>query len=334
MPFLVLPENRFAHTAVEALASAAAQERHAPVFLHGPSGSGKTLLVKHAAALFRRHHRHAVVLIVNSAEFSFQRGTSAELKQLETVDSAAGPALIVFEDVQSLEGRTDAQRRLLAAGDELLSAGCRVIWTATRPPGELRGFLPRLSSRFRAGVLAGLRNPGLNSRARLLETLAHAEKSPIGTNVAEYLAGHLRNESPGELRAVLHQLEALARHRKSAVDLELAREYLTHDMVLPEPGLPQITRAVAREFGITVAALCSQKQQRGLVIPRQVAMYLARALTSLSIKQIGRHFGRRSHTTVLHACKRMQVLLSSRPDLQRTVRQIQLGLGRPDNTED
>jgi chromosomal replication initiator protein len=334
MPFLVLSENRFAHTAVETLVSSAAQERHAPIYLYGPSGSGKTLLLKQAAALFRRSHRQAVASMVNAAEFSYPRGTSAELRQLESIDQSTGEVLVVFEDIQSLEGRSEAQRRLLAAGDELLGTGCRLIWTATKAPGELRGFLTRLRNRFRSGVLAGIKNPGRSSRGRLLEEFAATEKVPIGRDVVEFLARHSKNESPGELRAALHQVLALSRQRKSDVTVELARQSVHQDACLPEPGLPQITRQVAREFGIAVAALCSEKRQRDLLVPRQVAMYLARTLTSASVKRIGRHFGGRSHTTVLHACDRVAEMLRTQADLRHRLRQIQAGLGRSNNTDD
>lgn len=333
MPFLVLPENRFAHTAVEALVSAADQARHAPVFLHGPSGSGKTLLVKQAAAAFRRNHRNSVVLIVNAADFASQRDAAPDCIPWETIE-AADATLIVFEDVQSLEGRTDSQRRMLAAGDELLGSGGRVIWTATQPPGELRGFLGRLTSRFRAGVLAPLKNPGRASRLHLLEQFAADQKARLPDDALRILAERLKNATPSELQAALKQLKALSRHAHREIDVEMVQRHLADDVPLPEPSIEQITRQVARQFGVTVAAIRSQKRARELVIPRQIAMFLARRQTNRPVKQIGWYFGRRSHTTVLHACARISRLVPEQPDLQNHLTRIQTALGRQNTTDD
>jgi chromosomal replication initiator protein len=322
LPFLVLPENRFAHTAI-----IASDETAQAVFLYGPSGVGKTELATQAVEALLDRLPQSRVQHLTASQFAAEFAEASTNKTIPLFQSLTRQVdLLVIEDIHALEGRPETQTQLLSLTNELLSSDCRVIWTSHKSPGELKQFLPRLISRFRGGVLAALRLPGPESRRKLIEHFARTRHFNISPAALKLLADELA-VSPRELLSALQRLTALARHDRRPVDSDLVRKFLAHDAPPQKLKIDDICRAVARQFGTTATELRSQKRSRSAALPRQCAMLLSRELTASSLERIGRFFGGRDHSTVVHACQRVLELVESEPDLRTHLNQIRHSLG-------
>lgn len=325
VPLLVLPENRFAFEAISAIGAGGP-----PIFLYGPSGIGKSHLARYAVREYLARHPQARVQHLTAGDFATEFAEAAARGTIPLFQAATREFdLFVLEDLQALAGRTETQIQLLALYNELHAAGAQIVWTSSAAPGELPQFLRKLVSRFRAGVLACLRPPGPASRERLLAHFASHRQVPLPPEAARALAAGLA-VSPRELWAALGQLQALARHERRPVDRDLVELYLQRDVAMPRPRLEDIARAVARQFGVTVGELRSRKQSRQFVLPRQCAMFLARRLTDSSLEKIGKFFGQRDHSTVIHGCRQLARLVPQQADLRLALSQIESTLGIAD----
>jgi chromosomal replication initiator protein len=321
-PFLVLPENEFARAALDGFDGSAQT-----VFLYGPSGVGKSRLAQSAVDAFSTRSPGTRIQFFTASQFAAEFAEASVNKTIPLFQSLTRQLdLFVLEDLQALEGRPETQTQLLSLINELVPTGCRILWTSRKSPGELAQFQPKLISRFRAGILAPVRMPAAASRRRLLEHFARVEQIPITPAAVRLLADGL-SVSPRELLSVLHRLTALARHDRVPVDPDLVRKFLAHDPPPLTLTLDDICRAVARQFGTTLAELRSRKRARSAALPRQCAMYLARELTTASLQRIGAFFGKRDHSTVIHACQRVSVLIERESDLTARLNQIRHALG-------
>lgn len=322
VPFLVLPENRFAFEAISSIGEGTPR----PVFLYGPSGIGKTHLLRHAARLFHSRRPGARVQQLTSGELAAEFAEAASRGTIPLFQSAMRDFdLFILEDLPLLERRTETQVQLLALCDDLTAAGCQMVWTSRSTPGEMGGFLRKLLSRFRAGVLAQMQPLAVESRMRLLEHFAASRHLVLPAEGISLLARALP-VSPRELWAVLAQLETLSRQQRRPLDSDLVRRFLRQDVVPQKPSLNAICRAVARQFGISIGQLRSRRRSRGIVLPRQCAMLLARQLSGHSLEQIGEYFGGRDHSTVIHACRRLTGLIPYEAELRLNLAQIEAGL--------
>jgi chromosomal replication initiator protein len=235
--------------------------------------------------------------------------------------------------VQVLDHRPETQVQLLALCNDLTAADCQIIWTSRNSPGELAGFPRKLVSRFRAGVLAALQAPELQSRVDLLKHFSEVQRLAIDTESAELLAEGLA-VSPRELWAAVTEVGAFSKQERRAVDSDLVRRFLRQEVAPARLRLDDICRAVARQFGISMSQLRSRKQSRGVVLPRQCAMLLSRKLSGRSFEQIGRYFGGRDHSTVIHACRRLKGLIPQEADLRLNLSQIEASLTATEQAHD
>jgi len=326
VPFLVLPENRFAFEALTSIG----EEPTRPIYLYGPSGTGKTHLVRHGIRKFVSRNPQARVQNVTAAEFAAEFAAASSRKSIRLFQAATRDfELVVIEDLQTLDRSRETQIQLLALCDELAASGCQVVWTSRNAAGELTQFSRKLVSRFRAGVTARIRQPGPGSRQQLLEHFALSRQIALPAEAAQKLAAGLA-VSPRELWAVLTQVDAIAQHHRRPVDSDLVRRFLRHEVLAPQPRLEDVCRAVARQFGVKPAQLRSRQQSRAAVLPRQCAMLIARQLSGRSLKQIGRFFGNRDHSTVIHACRRLKSQAPYDAELRLNLAQIEALLGAPD----
>jgi chromosomal replication initiator protein len=200
-----------------------------------------------------------------------------------------------------------------------------MIWTSRNSPGEMSGIDKKLLSRFRGGVVAHLRPVGLESRIRLLSHFAMMQQLNLPVEAAEILAAGME-VSPRELWAFVGRLDAQSRQYRRPVDSDLVRRFLQHEVAPLKPRLDDICRAVARQFGISIHVLRSRRQSRGVVLPRQCAMLLARQFSDRSLEQIGHYFGGRDHSTVIHACRRLARLIPHEAELRQNLSQIETAL--------
>jgi len=317
--FIVLPENRFAYTAIV--------ERSPCVFLYGPSGVGKSHLARIAVEQMLRQQPSAPIQSLNASGFAAEFAGAADAGTIaEFQKSYRRLDLLVLEDIHALESRGETQQQLLAVVNELTSRGCMLVWTCPKSPGELVDFLPKLVSRFRAGVMAHLRLPDAEGRRELVSYFAKTSQVSVSEDVVSLIATELPY-SPRELQAFISRIDADLRGRKRPVNSDTVRKLLRHEVHAPELTMVEITRAVARYFGVSAAKIRSASRSRQLVLPRQCAMLLARDLTGKSLAQIGHFFGDRDHSTVVHACRRLQELLASDAESRSHLSQLRTALG-------
>ncbi len=233
--------------------------------------------------------------------------------------------LLVLEDLAALQGRLPAQRMLIAILDELKRTGRRALVTCATRPGGLEKMLPRLINRLRGGLCVPLELLGRASRLGFAKHVAASRQIPLSSQAANMLAEE-GPETPRELLAALVNLELRARQGLPESDDCLMRAHLKSTHPAREVPLLQIAAAVADFFKVPASQLRTKDRPKRSILPRQIAMLLARELSGRPAGQIAQFFGRKNHTTVVHACRRTRILLTSDPALGREVERMQARL--------
>ncbi len=325
--FLAGPENRLALAAVRAVLANKHPEYN-PVVFYGPSGTGKSHLAHGLArACGGRRRRRDSLICTTAADFARALVDAIETQAMDDFRSRYRQAsLLVVEDVSHLAGKEAAQRELLYTVDAMVAAGRWMVVTSRMAPGQMQEMLPGLRYRLTAGLTVPLAPPGPDARLAILRELAAARGLDMPAAVIRILADGMNGTVP-ELLGALMELEMWEQMEASTVDTEAARRYLTQRDGAHQPALKRIALLTARSFSLKVADLRSSSRRRAVVTARGVAMYLARQLTHNSLQQIGRYFGGRDHTTVLHGCRQMERRLRTEPTIQETVEQLRTKLG-------
>jgi chromosomal replication initiator protein len=327
--FVAMPENQRALLAVrhvaERLVSKLTQTEAASLLLHGPSGTGKTHLVQALVAEVTRRCRDLVVCLLPAADWfqPGQPGWFAEAEQPEPVEQAKGCDLLVVENLQHLHPL--AVEPLVQVFDYLHARNKPMVFTANAAPQRLARRGERLASRLTNRLAGGLVVPtaplGASGRFTLLQTLAQRRQLAVPTAVLRWLADHLGGGAR-QLEGAVARLETLARADRQPLDLAAAQSHFQEDIALSQPTIDRIAVRVGGYFDVELRQLLSARRHREVVVPRQIGMYLARQLTRLSLEQIGAYFGGRDHTTVLHACRKVEVVIEQDAVLSGAVHEI------------
>ncbi len=322
--WVTTPENRFARVAVRRVADcvAAGRRRRAvnPLFLHGPAGTGKTHLVNALAAVVTQRCPDLIACLLPATDCRPESPREPE----EWPTAAKECDLLVIEDVQHLPGR--AVEALVGVIDDRRARGRQMVFTGSQGPGQLTRLPDRLTSRFACGLVVGLEPLAVASRLAFLEDRARRRRLDVGPDVLPWLAEHVGG-SARQLEGAVKRLEALTRLQAQVLDLAAVAEAFRDDAEAARPSMERIIERVGRYFRVEPGQLCSRQRGRNALLPRQVGMYLARMLTPLSLVQIGAHFGGRDHSTVLHACRKVEQALTRDSALSGAVRQLHADLG-------
>jgi chromosomal replication initiator protein len=312
--FVIGDGNRFPHAAAVAVAEAPARAYN-PLFIYGDSGLGKTHLLHAVGHDALNLHPSMRVRYVNSEEFTnefinaIRDDRQADFrKRYREVD------LLLVDDIQFLENKERTQEEFFHTFNDLHGNSKQIVISSDRPPKQLATLEDRLRSRFEWGLITDVSPPDLETRIAILSKKAAADALPVPREALEYIATHIERNIR-ELEGALIRVAAFASLNKSAVDLALA-EVVLKDLI-PDAADPEITAAgimsaTASYFGVTMEDLCGSSRSRSLVTARQIAMYLCRELTDLSLPKIGTHFGGRDHTTVIHADRKIRGLMAER----------------------
>ncbi|GGE57890.1 hypothetical protein GCM10011401_00770 [Nesterenkonia cremea] len=312
--FVIGSSNRFAHAAANAVAEAPAKAYN-PLFIYGDSGLGKTHLLHAIGHYAQRLYSGIRVRYVNSEEFtndfinSIRDDEGASFKSLyRNVD------VLLLDDIQFLADKERTVEEFFHTFNTLYNNNKQVVITSDLPPKQLSGFEERLRSRFEWGLITDIQPPDLETRIAILRKKATAENFSCPDDVLEYIASKI-STNIRELEGALIRVTAYASLNKQDVDLQLAEQVmrdLISDDNAQEITADQIIDATAEYYNFTVDDLMSKSRNRTLVTARQIAMYLLRELTEMSLPKIGQALGGRDHTTVIYAERKIRELMAER----------------------
>ncbi|MGC4744938.1 chromosomal replication initiator protein DnaA [Micromonospora sp. DT201] len=322
--FVIGSSNRFAHAASVAVAESPAKAYN-PLFIYGHSGLGKTHLL-HAIGHYATTLGNArSVRYVSTEEFTNDfinslrdDKTSAFQRRYRDVD------ILLIDDIQFLENRERTQEEFFHTFNTLHNANKQIVITSDRSPRQLATLEDRMRTRFEWGLLADIQPPDLETRIAILQKKAAQERMYAPPDVLEFIASRVSN-SIRELEGALIRVTAFASLTRSTVELSLAEEVLRDfmpDGAGPEINADQIMASTADYFGVSLEDLRGQSRSRVLVNARQVAMYLCRELTELSLPRIGQAFGGRDHTTVMHADRKIRQQMAERRSLYNQIAEL------------
>lgn len=322
--FLLLPENRAAHQAVQhvvaRVASRRAEKVPHPLFLHGPVGCGKSLLVAVLLGELTRRCPALAARVLAPDEFeALARGVEEEGESLRTVRQTD---VLVLEDLQHLA--TTAAPGLCRVLDYRGVRALPTVCTATAGPAYLRQLPRRAAGRLAAGLVVALAPLGPGSRLTFLREKAQQRQLAVHPEVLAWLAEHLTGGGR-QLDGALARLELLARLHPR-LDVSLVAEQFREQVDASRATVERIAQRVGAHFQVEPAELQSRQRFPKVVLPRQVSMYLARQLTGLSLGQIGHWFGGRDHSTVLYACRKVEQALTRDAVLSGTMQQLEADL--------
>jgi chromosomal replication initiator protein len=322
--FVIGASNRFAHAAAVAVAEAPAKAYN-PLFIYGESGLGKTHLLHAIGAYAKELYGSVRVRYVSSEEFTNDfinsiRDDKASAFQRRYRDLD----VLLVDDIQFLENKERTQEEFFHTFNTLYNANKQIVISSDRPPKQLTTLEDRLRSRFEWGLITDIQPPELETRIAILRKKAAQDKLNAPDDVLEYIASKI-STNIRELEGALIRVTAFASLNRQGVDLSLA-EIVLKDLI-PSGAGPEITAATimaqtSTYFSLTIDDLCGTSRSRVLVNARQIAMYLCRELTELSLPKIGQTFGGRDHTTVMHADRKIRQLMAERRSIYNQVTEL------------
>ena len=312
--FVIGSSNRFAHAAALAVAEAPAQAYN-PLFIYGGTGLGKTHLLQAIGAYVHDHAKRLTTRYVTSETFTNDFINSLRDKRIEGFKHRyRAYDVLLVDDIQFLEGKERFQEEFFHTFNSLYEAGRQIVISSDRPPKEIATLEERLRSRFEWGLITDIQPPDLETRIAILRKKVTTDGIAVtDPEVLTFIAGRV-STNIRELEGALTRVVAFSSLTGLPLDVELAEQVL-RDLFpssgdLPEVTIARIQEAVCERFSLTVQELCSPRRSQAVAYPRQVAMYLSRELTDSSLPKIGKEFGGRDHTTVLHANAKITRMIS------------------------
>ena len=323
--FVVGKPNELAHAAARRVAEACASPVHTvpfnPLFLYGGVGLGKTHLMHAVAWHVRKHANHRKIIYLSAEKFMYQfiralrfKSTMDFKEQFRSVD------LLMIDDVQFISGKESTQEEFFHTFNALVDENRQIVISADKSPSDLEGMEERMRSRLGWGLVADLHPTTYELRLGILQSKAEQAGLRIPQKVMEFLA-HKITSNVRELEGALNRIAAHVQLVGRDITLESAHEVL-HDLLRSHERrvtIDEIQKRVAEHFNIRLGEMTSDRRARAVARPRQVAMYLPKQLTTRSLPEIGRKFGGRDHTTVMHAVRKIDELKGTDPALAEDV---------------
>jgi chromosomal replication initiator protein len=312
--FVIGSSNRFPHAAAVAVAEQPGRAYN-PLLVYGESGLGKTHLLHAIGHYVRSLYSGAKVRYVSSEEFTNEFiNAIRDDRQDRFKRRYRDVDVLLIDDIQFLEGKTQTQEEFFHTFNTLHNANKQIVLTSDRPPKRLEALEDRLRNRFEWGLITDVQPPDLETRIAILRKKAAMDRLTAPPDVLEFIASKIQTNIR-ELEGALIRVTAFANLNRQEVDMTLA-EIVLKDLI-PEGGEPEITAGLiiaqtAAYFGLSIEELTGPSRGRHLVMARQIAMYLCRELTAMSLPKIGAEFGNRDHTTVMYADRKINTLLAER----------------------
>jgi len=323
--FVIGSSNRFAHAAALAIAEAPAQAYN-PLFIYGHTGLGKTHLLHAIANYIGLHSSSLGVRYVTSETFMNDFINSLRDKRIEGFKQRyRAYDVLLIDDVQFFEHKERIQEEFFHTFNSLHEAGRQIVMSSDRPPRDIETLEDRLRSRFEWGLITDIQPPDLETRIAILRRKVKYDGIDVSdSDVLTEIAGRVTTNIR-ELEGALTRVVAFASLTGRKMDVELAQDVLRDVFPQGEPAVVSIERIqelVCDRFGVTMNELKSERRQQSIVYPRQVAMYLSRELTDSSLPKIGKHFGGRDHTTVIHATSKIARMIKEDRSVYNLVQEL------------
>ena len=319
--FVVGNSNRFAKAAAMAVANNPAFAYN-PFFLFSDSGLGKTHLMNAIGNRIRKNHPDMKILYISSETFTNELIESVEHNRLEAFrEKYRSIDVLLIDDIQFLRNRESTQEEFFHTFNTLEKANKQIIISSDRPPAELDTLEERMISRFNSGLTADIQHPDLETRMAILQNLAHTDKVPFPNDVILLIASSITSNIR-ELEGAYNRVCAYSTVSKEPITLELCRSALKELNLLDTPQfvtVDAIQQQVADHFRLHRAELIEKKRTRRVAVPRMIAIYLTKEMAGLSLKKIGECFGGRDHSTIIHACEKIQKDRQEDPELNREI---------------
>ncbi len=307
--FIVGPSNQFAHAACRAVAEAPSRSYN-PLFIYGGVGLGKTHLMHAIGQYVLQHARNLKLTYISSERFMNEMINAVRYDRVldfreryRTVD------VLLVDDIQFVSGKEGTQNEFFHTFNALHDAQKQIVISSDRPPHEIPALEERLRSRFEWGLIADIQQPDIETKIAILKKKAEAEIIPLPDNVAMYIASRIKSNIR-ELEGSLIRLIAYASLTGRSLTIELAQDVLRNVLEHEDKAITieQIQKFVADYFQLKLTELKSRNNSKSVAMPRQVAMYLCKQLTHASLPEIGRSFGGKHHSTVIHSINKVDDL--------------------------
>lgn len=302
--FVVGSSNQFSHAATQAVAENPARSYN-PLFIYGGVGLGKTHLLNAIGNYVLLHKRLKRIVYVSSEQFTNEVINSIRYDRMgEFRNRYRNIDMLLVDDIQFIAGKERTQEEFFHTFNTLYESQKQIVITSDLFPKEMPSMEERLRSRFEWGLIADIQPPDLETKIAILKRKAETEKMPLNDEVAFFLASNIQTNIR-ELEGSLIRLGAFSSLTGKEVTIDLAKTVLRDTLIGKGKviSVDEIQKSVAEQFQIKVLDMKSKKRTKNLVYPRQIAMHICRELTPLSFPEIGRNFGGRDHTTVMHACR-------------------------------
>lgn len=332
--FVIGKGNQYAHATSLAIAESMAHDINAqkfynPLFIYGGSGLGKTHLMQAIAHYVLIHQPDAKIKYISSETFtnelidSIMRSKTAQFRaKYRTCD------ILLIDDVQFLSSKEGTQEEFFHTFNELYEANKQIIIASDRPPKEIPKLEERLRTRFEWGIISDVQKPDLETRIAILRKKAEMDQQSVPNDVIFYMAENIQSNIR-ELEGALLNLTAFAALNNQPLTVDMARDFLSSYIKVdtkPVLSCESIQALVCETYGVKRDELVGKRRSQNIVKPRQIAMYLCRELTDLSLPKIGELFGGRDHTTVMHAVEKVNKLIEKDPVLKGSINGLQRDL--------
>jgi chromosomal replication initiator protein len=326
--FVIGSGNQFAHAACQAVAERPSKAYN-PLFLYGGTGMGKTHLMQAIGHEIKRRTPQAAICYVSSEKFTNEMINSLRYdKMISFRDKFRTVDVLLVDDIQFLAQKERTQEEFFHTFNALHELMKQIVIASDRPPKELAEFEDRLRSRFEWGLIADIQPPDLETKIAILQKKAEQERVTLPTDVALFIAQNIRS-NVRELEGALIRLVAHSSLIGAEITLPYTQQVLKNfiDSQARKVTIESIQKAVAEQFGLRLVEIKAKNNSRSIVYPRQIAMYLAKHLTEASLPEIGRQFGGKHHTTVLHSVDKIEGVRKDDKDLNRLLNKLTEQLG-------
>jgi chromosomal replication initiator protein len=321
--FVIGTGNQFAHAAAQAVAENPSKAYN-PLFLYGGVGMGKTHLMQAIGHEVKRRQPQASICYISSEKFTNEMINSLRYDRMTSFrDKFRNVDVLLIDDIQFLAQKERTQEEFFHTFNALHESMKQIVIASDRPPKDLAEIEDRLRSRFQWGLITDIQPPDLETKVAILQKKAESERVSLATDLALYIASNVRT-NVRELEGALIRLIAYCSLTGAEVNLVTAQQVLKNfiDSQARKITIDTIQKAVAEQFGLRATEIKAKSNSRAIVFPRQIAMYLAKQMTEASLPEIGRQFGGKHHTTVMHSISKIEERRQADKDLNRLLGEI------------